>query len=185
MKTERKPITIRLQPKLHSKLQSIQEETGLSQSKVIEMLIENHSAAKVQPQKTTPITQPQVQPFTKEEILAEVQSLVQSKIDEAIKHHLDKKEEVATIYATMHEEEEEEDEYFSDYVDPDEHKFEWVTDVDTKGNPVLDEDGNERKYRRLKAEYMYGDGEEEEPEQEWDLSDPLQKAIWEQEQRYK
>jgi hypothetical protein len=93
MKIERTPITIRLQSKLHSKLQAIQEETGLSQTKVIEMLIDGYG---VQP-KVQPVAE--MQPYVDEEsILAKLQSKMQASIEEELARV------VATKSATIDEE---------------------------------------------------------------------------------
>jgi hypothetical protein len=176
MKVQRKPITVQVQVQVHAKLKAIQEETGLSQAKVIEMLVENYNP-QVQPKVQV---QPQVPPFNEEELLAKVQVIVQAQVDEAIKNLLNNKPtgsstSNSTIKSTSTSTPEE-GEYVSDFVDPDEHMFEYVTDVDA--------DGNERKIRVLKPEYLYG--KVEEPENKpYDLNDPIDKMLYEQEQEWK
>jgi hypothetical protein len=66
----------------------------------------------------------------------------------------------------------------------DDDMFDWVTDLDEDGNPVLDENGKEKKIRLIKAEHLYG--KIEEPENKpYDLNDPIDKMLYEQEQAWK
>jgi hypothetical protein len=174
MKVQRKPITVQVQVQVHAKLKAIQEETGLSQAKVIEMLVENYN-----PQAQVLVeVQPQVPPFNEEELLAKVQVIVQAQVDKVIKNHLSNQTSGSgtSTSTTKSTSTPEEGEYVSDFVDPDEHMFEYVTDVD--------DDGNERKIRVLKPEYLYG--KVEEPENKpYDLNDPIDKMLYEQEQAWK
>ena len=79
MKTEKKVLSVKIQAEVHAKLQAIQEETGLSQAKVIEMLVNGFSSDEIVHEQV----QAQVQ-VDEEKILAKLQVQVQALVKEQV-----------------------------------------------------------------------------------------------------
>jgi hypothetical protein len=85
MKAERKQIAVKVLAESHAKLLAIQEETGLSQAKVLEMLLANYEK---------PLVLAKPLAFDDEKVLAKLQAQVQVLVKEQVKIEVAKLKEL-------------------------------------------------------------------------------------------